>query len=161
VVEGRSLGFLLLGLALGRGIGRALEDALELLGHRFIGYAEAFEDLRGQSLFLLDQGEEEVFCADDVGFVMVRLHIGVLEDFFGALGEGDVADGHGVAGDPSGLFEGGADLFEVAAEGMQDFDGDALAFTDQPKQQVLRADIVMSKSECFISCKLDDHLYAT
>ena len=128
----------LAGLAAGVA-GQQLDD---LLAHAVEVGAELLQHLRGDTLALADEPEQDVLGADVVVAELQRLAQRQLQDLLGARGEGDVAGGRGLAL-ADDLLDLLADALQRDAQRLQGLGRDTLTLVDQPEQDVLGADVVV------------------
>ena len=113
------------------------------------------QDLAGHALALTDQTEQDVLGADVVVPQLQRFTQRQLQDGLGPRGEGDVATGSLLPG-ADVFFDLSAHGFQGDAEALQSLGRDAIAFVDQPEQDVLGANVVVRQHACFFLGQHDD-----
>ncbi len=122
--------------------GVAGEQLDDLLAHAVEVRTELLQHLRGDTVALTDQPEEDVLGADVVVSELQRLTQGELEDLLRTRGERDVPGRSGLAAtdDLADLL---ADVLERHVHRLERLRGDALTLVDQSEKDVLRPDVVV------------------
>ena len=131
-------------LRLRRGTGgRALrQDADDLVADLVEIDPERLQDAGGDPLALADESEQQVLRPDVVVAEAARLVDGQLDDPLGARRQPDLADDRPVA-PPDDELDRGPDLGQLDVHVLEHARGDALAFTHEAQEQMLRADVVV------------------
>jgi hypothetical protein len=116
---------------------------------------EVEQDAGGDALVLAHEAEQDVLRADVVVPERQRLAEGELEHLLGARRERDLAgrDLVALADDPRHLR---AHLFHGDVELLEHARGEALLLAQQAEQDVLRPDVVVLESPCFVLGEDDD-----
>ena len=114
----------------------------DLLAYTIEVGAQFDQHLRGHTLTLADEAQQDVLRADVVVSELQRLTKGELQDLLGAGGEGNVAAGSLLAL-PDDLLNLRAHGFERDAQALQSLGCDTLALVDEAEQDVLGADVVV------------------
>lgn len=120
---------------------------LQLCADRVVRDAELGEDLSGNIVVIAKEREEEVLGPDDIILVEFCFEVGDLQNLFCLLGQGDVADRQRSAGGPDGILDRLLDLEKISPKVAKDLHCDPLTLTDNPKEQMLCADIIVTKSK--------------
>ncbi len=129
-----------------------LEDGLADLLHV---QADLHQHLRGHTLALAQEAEQDVLGSDVVVAELERLAQRQLEDLLCARSERDVALRRGRA-DADHVLDLGTDLVERDAQRLQRLRSQTLALVDEAEEQVLRADVVVVEEACFLLRQDDD-----
>ncbi len=119
--------------------GQQLDD---LLTHPVEIRTQLHQHLRRDTLTLTDQAEQNVLGADVVVAELQRLAQAQFQHLLGPRGERDVT-GRGLLALPDDLLNLAAHALQRNTKGFQRLGRYALALVDQPKQDVLGADVVV------------------
>src|SRR5712691_3605208 len=139
LVEQRRLGRLLRGRSLF--VEPALmEQAIDLAADLLEVGAQVFQDVGGDPFTFDQKAKEQVLGADVVVAHPAGFLEGDLDDLLDARGRDDLLDDDAFVPAQHRL-DGGADLVDLDAEVVQHLGGKAFAFAQQPKEQMLGADI--------------------
>ena len=123
--------------------GRALgQDADDLVADLVEIDPQRLQDAGGDPLALPDQSEQQVLRPDVVVAEAARLVDGQLDDPLGARRQPDLADDRPIA-PPDDELDRGPDLGQLDVHVLEHARGDALAFTHEAEEQMLRADVVV------------------
>jgi hypothetical protein len=76
-----------------RGGGLPADDVVQFAPDHIVVNIELMQYLGGNIVIVTKQGQQEMFCSNDIGFVQLGLEVGDLQHLFGLFGERDVADG--------------------------------------------------------------------
>ncbi len=106
-------------------------------------HTEAPEDLAADPFLLADEAEEKVLAADIIVAEQPRFLYGIFEHFLGAGGEGDIAEGEGVAARGEVALHFHAHLVDVNARLAQDRHRDAVLLAEGAQQNVLRTEVIV------------------
>ena len=101
------------------------------------------QDLCGDALLVLEQGQQELLDVDELRLHLLRLVGRNFEDLLGPGSEGDLADRHRAARGCHVILDGLLHRLEVETEIGQNRNGLALALLDDAEEQVLGADVVV------------------
>ena len=139
----------------GPALDRLAEDADDLVANLVQVHAEALEDAGGDAFAFADQAEQQVLGADVVVAQAAGFVDGKLDDALGARGQADFADDRSIAAADDEL-DGRTDLGELDIHVLEDARGYTLALTDEAKQQMLGADVVVVEPLRFVLSKCQD-----
>ena len=150
---GRLAGALRLGRRAGR---RALrQDADDLVADLVEVHAERLEHAGGDALTLADEAEQQMLRADVVVSEPAGFVDGELDDALRARRQADLADDRPIAAADDELDR-RPDLRQLDVHVLEHARCDALALADEPKQQVLRTDVVVVEPLRFVLGKCQD-----
>jgi hypothetical protein len=110
--------------------------------------AQARQNLRSRTLTLTDQAKQQVLGADVVVAQLECLAARQFQHLLGTRCERDVP-GYGLLAPADDLFNLLAHRLQADAQRLQRLGRDAPALTDQPKQQVLGAEVSMVEQPGF------------
>ena len=122
-----------------------VEQAVDLATDLLQVRTEVLEDMRGDAFTLDQEAKEEVLGADVVVAHPAGFLEGDLDDLLDPRGGDDLLDDDAFVAAQHRL-DGGADLVDLNPEVVQHLGGEALAFAQQTKEQVLGADIGMVRA---------------
>ena len=101
-----------------------------------------------------------MLSADDVRLVQLGLEIGDFEHLLCLLRQWDVSDRQRSAHRTHRILDRALELPELNAEIAQNLNTDTLALADNPEEQVLGANVIVSETQCFLPAKADHILYS-
>ncbi len=135
-----------LGLALGRGrLALGAEQRGRLNANLGRVDPEVGQHARGDALTLADEAEQQMFRADVVVVELARFFEGQLDHALGARRENHLLlDGLSAA--PDDRFDLLAHLREIHTERLEHFGREALALGDNPQENVLGPDIIVTET---------------
>ena len=116
--------------------------------------AEIGQHAGGHAFAFADQAKEQVLGSDVVVVKLTRFFKGELDHALGARREDHLLL-HGLAAASDDRFDLLTDFREIDAQRFEDFRGQALAFGDNAKQNVLGSDIVVSETLRFFLSEHD------
>jgi hypothetical protein len=144
-----------LGLLGRAGRRRLRQDADDLVADLVQAHAERLEDAGGDPLALSDQAEKQVLRSDVVVAQAAGLVDRQLDDALGAGRQANLADDRPVAPTDDELDR-SPDLGQLDVHVLQDARRNALAFSDEAEQEVLRADVVVVEPLRFVLSESQD-----
>ena len=97
----------------------------------------------GDAVLLTQQPEKEMLCADIIVVQMPRFLDGIFEHLLGSRRLGEFAHRHHLGTALDELFDFKPNLAKIDLKRFQDVGADPGAFLDQPKQNVLGADVLV------------------
>ena len=122
---------------------------------RFEVRSELDEHLRCHAFTLADEAQQNVLGPDVVVPQLQRFTQRELKNLLGPRGKGDVS-GRGLLALPDNLLDLFADGTQRNAQGFKGLSGNAFALMNEPKQDVLGADVVVVEHACLFLGKHDN-----
>jgi hypothetical protein len=98
----------------------------------------------------LEEGEEDVFSADEVVVHGLSFFDGVGEEFINAFSDGEVSLSLSIRAGADGFFDFDSQVLEVEVHGFEYFDSDALIDSEQAEENMFGTDVVVVKSFCLL-----------